>query len=109
MLGSGGFEATEQVGPAHMPVAVLITAHNEYAVQAFEVHALDDLNKPVEPKRLQGTLMRVKERTASNAALLMQEQLKSVLTGLENGRSRQGEYPTASRSHRHKGVFRQRQ
>jgi len=34
----------------------------------------------------------VKERLASNAALLTQEQLKSVLTSLENGRTRQREY-----------------
>jgi two-component system LytT family response regulator len=93
MPGSDGFEVIEQVGPAHMPVAVFVTAHNQYAVQAFEVHALDYLTKPVEPERLQATLMRVKERIASNAALLTQEQLKSVLTSLENGRTRQREYP----------------
>ncbi len=91
MPGSDGFEVIEQVGSAHMPVAVFVTAHNQYAVQAFEVHALDYLTKPVEPERLQATLMRVKERIASNAALLTQEQLKSVLTSLENGRAR--EYP----------------
>jgi two-component system LytT family response regulator len=92
MPGRGGFDVIEQIGTANMPVTVFVTAHNQYAVQAFEVHALDYLTKPVEPERLQATLVHVKERIASNAALLTQEQLKSVLTSLETGGSRK-EYP----------------
>src|ERR1700733_6943103 len=85
MPGRGGFEVIEQIGPAQMPVTVFVTAHNEYAVQAFEVHALDYLTKPVEPERLQATLVRVRERMASQAALMTHEQMKSVLSSLENG------------------------
>jgi two-component system LytT family response regulator len=88
MPGRGGFEVIEQIGSAHMPVTVFVTAHNQYAIQAFEVHALDYLTKPVEPERLQATLERVKEQIASKAALLTHEQLKSVLTSLENGPAR---------------------
>jgi two-component system, LytTR family, response regulator len=86
MPGKNGFDVIEQIGAAHMPITVFVTAHNEYAVQAFEVHALDYLTKPVEPARLQATLARVRERIASQSALLTQEQLKSVLSSLENGR-----------------------
>ena len=86
MPGKDGFAVIEQIGAAHMPITVFVTAHNEYAVQAFEVHALDYLTKPVEPARLQATLARVRERIASQSALLTQEQLKSVLASLENGR-----------------------
>ena len=93
MPGRGGFEVIEQIGKAHMPVTVFVTAHNEYALRAFEVHALDYLTKPVEPERLRTTLARVKERIASNAALLTQEQLKSVLASLENDSSPPKEYP----------------
>jgi two-component system LytT family response regulator len=93
MPGRSGFEVIEQIGPAHMPVTVFVTAHNQYAVQAFEVHALDYLTKPVEPERLQATLVRVKERIASHAALLTQEQLKSVLTSLESGGAARKEHP----------------
>jgi two-component system LytT family response regulator len=84
MPGKDGFEVIEQIGPAHLPVTVFVTAHNEYAVQAFEVHALDYLTKPVEPARLKATLVRVKERIASQAALMTHEQMKSVLHSLEN-------------------------
>jgi two-component system, LytTR family, response regulator len=86
MPGKGGFEVIEQIGTARMPVTVFVTAHNDYAVQAFEVHALDYLTKPVEPERLQATLVRVRERIAAQAALVTQEQLKSVLSSLEGGR-----------------------
>jgi two-component system, LytTR family, response regulator len=85
MPGRGGFDVIEQIGTAHMPVTVFVTAHNEYALRAFEVHALDYLTKPVEPERLRTTLVHVKERVASHAALLTQEQLKSILASLENG------------------------
>ena len=92
MPGRGGFEVLEHVGPAHMPVTVFVTAHNHYAVKAFDVHALDYLTKPVEPERLQATLERVKERIASSAALSNEEQLKSVLESLGNGVAKK-EYP----------------
>ena len=62
MPGTDGFEVIEQIGTVHMPVTVFVTAHNHYAVQAFEVHALDYLTKPVEPERLHSTLVRVRER-----------------------------------------------
>jgi two-component system, LytTR family, response regulator len=93
MPGRGGFEVIEQIGKAHMPVTVFVTAHNEYALRAFEVHALDYLTKPIEPERLRTTLARVKERIASSAALLTQEQLKSVLASLENDNKAPKEHP----------------
>jgi len=93
MPAGGGFQVLDQLGPARMPVTVFVTAHNQYAVQAFEVKALDYLTKPVEPERLRATLAHVKERVASQAALLTQEQLKSVLASLENGSGLTKEHP----------------
>jgi two-component system LytT family response regulator len=86
MPGLDGFAVMEEIGPVQMPITVFVTAHNEYAVQAFEVHALDYLTKPVEPKRLQATVARVRERFASQAALSTQEQLQAVLQGLSGRR-----------------------
>jgi two-component system LytT family response regulator len=83
MPGKDGFAIIDQVGQVNLPVTVFVTAHNQYAVQAFEVHALDYLTKPVEPERLRATLGRIKERIASQAALMTQEQLKSMLAALE--------------------------
>jgi two-component system LytT family response regulator len=93
MPGSDGFEVVEQIGAAQMPATVFVTAHNHYAVKAFEVHALDYLTKPVEPARLKSALLRVKERIASQAALMTQEQLKSMLAALGTGAVERKEYP----------------
>jgi two-component system LytT family response regulator len=93
MPGSSGFEVVEQVGAAHMPITVFVTAHNHYALKAFEVHALDYLTKPVEPERLRSALARVKERIAADAALMTQEQLKSMLAALGTGTKERKEYP----------------
>jgi two-component system LytT family response regulator len=93
MPGRGGFEIIDQVGAAHMPLTVFVTAHNHYAVKAFEVRALDYLTKPVEPERLRTTLHHVKERIALRAALATQEQLKSVLAVLSGEAVEREDYP----------------
>jgi two-component system LytT family response regulator len=51
-----GFRVIEQVGPEKMPAVVFVTAYDEYAVRAFEVHALDYLLKPFGKERFQQTL-----------------------------------------------------
>ena len=84
MPGGSGFDIIEQIGVAHMPVTVFVTAHNHFALKAFEVQALDYLTKPVEPQRLHATLRHVKERVASHAALMTHEQLKSVIAALSS-------------------------
>ena len=93
MPGMGGLEIMEEVGLEHMPVTVFVTAHNHYAVKAFEVHALDYLTKPVEPERLKAALFHVKERIASQAALMTQKQLKSMLAVLGGTTAASREFP----------------
>jgi len=61
-----GFEVLELLG-ARAPAVVFITAHDEFALRAFEVHAVDYLLKPVEPARLAGALARAAERLQSRA------------------------------------------
>jgi len=82
MPGSGGFEVMEDVGLANMPMTVFVTAHNEYAVEAFKVQALDYLVKPIEPKRLSETLAKVKERIQLNEAFAARQEITSVLQAL---------------------------
>jgi two-component system LytT family response regulator len=94
MPGSTGFDVIEQIGASHMPVTVFVTAHNHYALQAFEVHALDYLTKPIEPERLKATLARVKECIASKSALRSQEQLKSFFDNMTRNSSQPMKYPS---------------
>lgn len=56
-----GFEVLELLG-ARAPAVIFVTAFDEYALRAFEVHAVDYLLKPVEPARLSAALERAAER-----------------------------------------------
>ena len=57
-----GFDVLELIGP-DVPV-IFVTAYDEYAMKAFEVHAMDYLLKPVGKERLAAALQRVKSRHA---------------------------------------------
>jgi two-component system LytT family response regulator len=58
-----GFAVLEQLEPEQMPPAVIfVTAFDEYAIRAFEVHALDYLLKPVPADRLVAALHRAARR-----------------------------------------------
>ena len=48
-----------------MPPVIFMTAHDQYAIQAFEVNAIDYLLKPVTRERFQQALARVRERVAA--------------------------------------------
>jgi len=56
----GGFDVLRRLDPGRMPRVVFVTAFDEYAVDAFEVRALDYLLKPFPRQRLQETLRRAK-------------------------------------------------
>lgn len=87
MPGRDGFEVIQEIGPANMPITVFVTAHNEHAVNAFEVHALDYLVKPIEKKRLEQTLARVKERVQFEEAFAAREQISSAVEALRQAAS----------------------
>ncbi len=60
MPGLTGLEALAEL--PHPPLTVFVTAHADYAIQAFEAAAVDYLLKPVYEDRLARTLQRVRER-----------------------------------------------
>jgi two-component system LytT family response regulator len=64
-----------------MPLIAFVTAYDEYAVQAFEVSAVDYLLKPVDKARLRETLNRSQERMEH--AEIVAEQASRVATALD--------------------------
>jgi two-component system LytT family response regulator len=60
-----GFGVVRTVGVEDMPAVVFVTAHDEHAVAAFEVHAVDYVLKPVDPERFAEAVRRAKRRIAS--------------------------------------------
>src|SRR5215469_1509550 len=55
-----GFQVLEAIGPDAVPVVVFVTAHDRYALEAFEAHALDYLLKPFNRERFRSTLQRAR-------------------------------------------------
>jgi two-component system, LytTR family, response regulator len=84
MPGKNGFEVIGEVGPANMPITVFVTAYSEHAVEAFEVHALDYLVKPIARRRLAQTLARVKATARMDEVLAAREHIASALDTLRN-------------------------
>ena len=53
-----GFDVIAALPPQRLPLVIFVTAYNQYAVDAFRVHAIDYVLKPVDPQRLTETLER---------------------------------------------------
>ncbi len=64
MPDASGFDVVEQCSDLPELFYVFVTAYDDFAVKAFEVHALDYLLKPVEPSRFDAAMQRVKRLLA---------------------------------------------
>ena len=67
MPGLDGFGVVAEVGLERMPAVVFVTAFDEYALRAFDVHAVDYLLKPFDEPRFRTALARARERIAARA------------------------------------------
>ena len=63
--GFGVIDALSRQVPLRMPHVVFVTAHNEHAVRAFEMHALDFVLKPVSRERFAATVQRARAALAA--------------------------------------------
>src|SRR5262245_54137350 len=78
MPGLDGFGVVSRLEPAHMPYVVFVTAFDEYAIEAFEVRALDYLLKPVQATRLDDALARARRELRTREALERATALQNV-------------------------------
>ncbi|HEX2833620.1 MAG TPA: LytTR family DNA-binding domain-containing protein [Thermoanaerobaculia bacterium] len=60
-----GFALLDEIGPAAVPAIVFVTAYDQYALRAFDVHALDYLLKPFDDARFHAALERAKKQVRS--------------------------------------------
>jgi two-component system LytT family response regulator len=74
-----GFGVVDTVGAKNMPAVIFVTAYDEFAVKAFEAHALDYLVKPLEETRFRDALERVYERARSAEAVNLSHKLSAML------------------------------
>jgi two-component system LytT family response regulator len=82
-----GFAVVREIGAEQMPAVVFVTAHDRYAIQAFEINALDYLLKPVTEERFGKALMRAKGRIRSNLAADSIRQIIGLLETIASPRS----------------------
>lgn len=84
MPGLDGFAVLEAIGDDRLPAVVFVTAYDQFALRAFEAHALDYLLKPFEAERFAKTLDRVRAQLRAQTADSMADRLRSLVASLSS-------------------------
>ena len=79
-----GFEVLRKAGAASVPAVVFVTAYDKYAIEAFEVQAVDYLLKPFTAQRMRQALERSKSRLRGGG-LLLDSKVLTVLEQIAHG------------------------
>ena len=81
-----GFDVVAHVGPQHIQAIIFVTAFDQYALKAFDVHALDYLLKPFDDERFTRALERAKSQIAAREINQISERLLALLEERETER-----------------------
>ena len=81
-----GFAVIEAVGADQMPAVIFVTAHDQYAIRAFEISAVDYLLKPVTEERFRIAFERARSRLRAGAPDESARQMLTVLDAIANPR-----------------------
>ena len=77
-----GFGVLQALEGQPMPAIVFVTAYDEYAIRAFDVHAVDYLLKPFDEERFRVALLRARARLGEKRTLDLDQRLEAVLSEL---------------------------
>lgn len=89
-----GFELLEQLADEEMPLVVFVTAHETFALRAFEVGAVDYVLKPVEFDRLRAALVRARATLALADQARRAAELRVLVRSLRGEMADQPTYAT---------------
>jgi len=93
MPGMGGFEVLSALPEERMPMVIFVTAFDQHALKAFEVHALDYLLKPFKQARFKTTLQRAREALQNRQAGQASKNLLALLNDTKPLRERLSRIP----------------
>jgi two-component system, LytTR family, response regulator len=79
MPGMDGFEVLRTLPKENMPAVIFLTAYEQHALRAFEVHALDYLLKPVNEERFADAVQRAKREGDADSKTRMAERILEML------------------------------
>ena len=82
MPGMTGFEVINEVQSDVMPMVIFVTAYDAFAIDAFKVHAIDYLLKPVEGERLARAIDRTKQQREQKIAVPEKQKLLELAVSL---------------------------
>ncbi|MBL9186789.1 MAG: response regulator transcription factor [Opitutaceae bacterium] len=85
MPGADGFAALDGLDPAATPAVVFVTAYDEHALRAFEVHAVDYLLKPYDDERFAAALQRAKAEVRHRVQDRAGTRLSQIMELLSSG------------------------
>ena len=79
MRGMTGFEVLNQIPKHRTPFIIFLTAYDQYALNAFEVHALDYLLKPVDGTRFAEAVERARRQMKLANAAVIEDRMRALL------------------------------
>ncbi|HEY5416992.1 MAG TPA: LytTR family DNA-binding domain-containing protein [Gemmatimonadaceae bacterium] len=87
MPGKTGIDVVREVGPEAMPLTIFVTAYDRYALQAFDLAAVDYLVKPFDDERFEQAFQRARRYVELEEMGELRERLLAVLDGGSRGGS----------------------
>lgn len=78
-----GFEVIKSLSSKSLPTVIFVTAYDQYALQAFDVHALDYLLKPFTRERIHRAVVRAREQIDGKRYGKIDERLASLIADLK--------------------------
>jgi two-component system, LytTR family, response regulator len=82
MPGMTGFELIKEIQSDALPMVIFVTAYDAFAIDAFNVHAIDYLLKPVEVDRLAAAIEKAKHSKVQQAALDEKQRLMELVVSV---------------------------
>lgn len=82
MPGMSGFDLVGKLQSDDMPLIVFVTAYDQYAIEAFDVHAVDYLLKPIDDDRLEASVQRARSHLEQRGAVTDKQRLLELIISI---------------------------